>query len=145
MFDISQFKDENQFQSVLINIMAIYEMFQWSVKPAYLTQHEAIIEKYAFILKLLKSKIGNLISFKYFNFMYGPDNSPLGGRVLILEYSDLASYDEFQERLIQREDFQGFQSAWGQLINADSLRASLMSDRSRELWFKGSETEINSS
>lgn len=125
--------------------MAIYEIFQWSVKPAYLAKHEAIIEKYAFILKLLKSKIGKLVSFKYFNFMYGPDNSPLGSRVPFLEYENLTAYDEFQEKLIQREDFQGFQSAWGQLINADSLRASLMSDRSRELWFQGHETEINSS
>ena len=124
--------------------MAIYEMFTWSVKPAYISQHEAVIEKYAFILRLLKSKIGKLTSFKYFNFMYGPGSSPLGGRVLILEYDDLSSYDKFQEELIKREDFQGFQGAWGQLINGDSLRASMMSDRSRDLWFHGSNTEINS-
>lgn len=123
--------------------MAIFEMFQWSVKPAYISQHEAVIEKYAFILRLLKSKIGKLNSFKYFNFMYGPDNSPLGGRVLILEYEDIQAYDAFQEKLIQREDFQGFQSAWGQLINAGTLHASLMADRSKELWFEGKETEIN--
>lgn len=123
--------------------MAIFEMFTWSVKPAYLNQHEAVIEKYAFILRLLKSKIGKLVSFKYFNFMYGEGNSPLGGRVLILEYEDLASYDEFQEQLVKREDFQGFQSAWGQLLNPNSLRASLMADRSKDLWFHGSGTELS--
>ena len=74
--------------------------------------------------------------------MYGPDNSPLGGRVMILEYENLASYDEFQEKLIQREDFQGFQGAWGQLINANSLRATLMADRSKDLWFEGLGTKI---
>ena len=122
--------------------MAIFEQFSWSVKPSYISQHEAVIEKYAFILRLLKSKIGKLVSFKYFNFMYGPDNSPLGGRVLLLEYEDLSAYDEFQEKLIQREDFQGFQGAWGQLINANSLRASLLADRSKDLWFQGDNTEI---
>ena len=124
--------------------MPIFEMFTWSVKPTYITQHEAVIEKYAFILRLLKSKIGKLVSFKYFNFMYGPDNSPLGGRVLILEYDNLQAYDEFQEKLILREDFQGFQSAWGQLINAGTLRASLMADRAKDLWFSGTATEISS-
>ena len=123
--------------------MAIFEQFTWNVKPAYISQHEAVIEKYAFILRLLKSKIGKLVSFKYFNFMYGPDNSPLGGRVLLLEYEDLQAYDEFQEKLIQREDFQGFQSAWGQLINANSLRASLLADRSKDLWFQGENTKIS--
>ncbi len=122
--------------------MAVFEMFSWNVKPAYISQHEAVIEKYAFILRLLKSKIGKLVSLKYFNFMYGEGNSPLGGRVLILEYEDLASYDEFQDKLVNREDFQGFQSAWGQLINANSLRATLMSDRSKDLWFQGNGTEI---
>ena len=125
--------------------MAIFEQFSWSVKPSYISQHEAVIEKYAFILRLLKSKIGKLVSFKYFNFMYGPDNSPLGGRVLLLEYEDLSAYDEFQEKLIQREDFQGFQGAWGQLINANSLRASLLADRSKDLWFQGDNTEIDGS
>lgn len=124
--------------------MAIFEMFTWNVKPAYISQHEAVIDKYAFILRLLKSKIGKLVSFKYFNHMYGPNNSPLGGRVLILEYEDFASYDEFQEKLIQREDFQGFQGAWGQLINGNSLRATLLSDRSKDLWFQGLGTEITS-
>ena len=124
--------------------MPIFEMFTWSVKPTYITQHEAVIKKYAFILRLLKSKIGKLVSFKYFNFMYGPDNSPLGGRVLILEYDNLQAYDEFQEKLILREDFQGFQSAWGQLINAGTLRASLMADRAKDLWFSGTATEISS-
>lgn len=117
-------------------------MFQWSVKPAYISQHEAIIEKYAFILKLLKSKIGKLTSFKYFNFMYGEGNSPLGGRVLLLEYEDINAYDEFQEKLVVREDFQGFQSAWGQLINAGTLRASLIADRSPNLWFHGTGTDV---
>lgn len=121
--------------------MAIYEQFNWSVKPAYISQHEAIIEKYAFILRLLKSKIGKLVSLQYFNFMYGEGNSSLGGRVLILEYDSLQAYDEFQEQLIKREDFQGFQSAWGQLINPGTLRASLMADRSKDLWFN----EVNKS
>ena len=124
--------------------MSIFEMFEWSIKPAYITQHEAVIEKYAFILRLLKSKIGKLISFKYFNFMYGPSNSPLGGRVLVLEYESIQAYDEFQEKLIQREDFQGFQSAWGQLINAGTLRASLMADRSKDLWFSDEVSDITS-
>ena len=123
--------------------MAIFEQFTWNVKPAYISQHEAVIEKYAFILRLLKSKIGKLVSFKYFNFMYGPDNSPLGGRVLLLEYENLQAYDEFQEKLIQRDDFQGFQGAWGQLINANSLRASLLADRSKDLWFQGENTKIS--
>jgi len=123
--------------------MPIFEQFTWSVKPAYIRQHEAVIEKYAFILRLLKSKIGKLVSFKYFNFMYGEGNSPLGGRVLLLEYDDIQAYDEFQEKLIQREDFQGFQSAWGQLINAGTLRASLMADRSKDLWFQGANADIS--
>jgi len=122
---------------------SIFEQFTWIVKPQGLAHHEAVLEKYAFILKLLKSKIGKLKSFKYFNHMYGEGNSPLGGRMLLLEYDSLQAYDEFQETLIKREDFQGFQSAWGTLIFPETLRSSMLSDRSRELWFNGKNTEIN--
>ena len=123
---------------------SIFEQFTWTVHPRGLAHHETVMEKYAFILKLLKSKMGKLRSFRYFNHMYGEGNSPLGGRMLLLEYESLQAYDEFQEALMQREDFQGFQSAWGQLIFPETLRSSMLSDRSRQLWFNGEDTEIKS-
>ena len=121
----------------------IFEQFTWTVHPKGLNHHETIMEKYSFILKLLKSKIGKLRSFRYFNHMYGEGNSPLGGRMLLLEYESLQSYDEFQEALMKREDFQGFQSAWGTLIFPETLRSSMLSDRSRQLWFDGNGPKIS--
>jgi len=117
--------------------MAIFEQFTWTIRSGGLGAHEAVMEKYAFILKLLKSKIGKLVSFSYFSHMYGEGNSPMGGRVLLLEYDDLEAYDEFQGKLIQREDYQGFQQAWSQVILPQTLRATLLSDRSRNMWFNG--------
>ena len=122
---------------------SIFEKFSWTIKPQGLAHHETVMEKYAFILKLLKSKIGKIKSFRYFNLMYG-EGSPLGGRMLLLEYESIQAYDEFQEALMQREDFQGFQTAWGQLIYPETLRSSLLSDRSRQLWFNGEGTETKS-
>ncbi|MHA2365439.1 MAG: hypothetical protein ACXAC7_15895 [Candidatus Hodarchaeales archaeon] len=124
--------------------MAIFEKFSWQTHPKLLAEHEAVMEKYAFILKLLKSKIGKLVSFRYFSHMYGEGNSPLGGRMLLLEYESLQSYDEFQEKLIKREDYQGFQSAWSQVILPHTLRATLLSDRARGIWFNGQGTNVES-
>lgn len=122
--------------------MAVFEMFSWTVHPRVVAEHESVIEKYAFILKLLKSKIGLLQSFRYFSHMYGGDISPLGGRYLLLEYESLGAYDKFQEKLLEREDFQGFQKTWGQLILPETLRSTLLSDRSRDWWFGGEGTEV---
>lgn len=124
--------------------MAIFEQFNWTILPRFAAQHETVMDKYAFILKLLKSKIGKLESFSYFNFMYGEGNSPLGGRMLLLEYESLQAYDEFQTKLMKREDFQGFQGAWSQLIFPETLRSTLLSDRNRSLWFNGKDKEIQS-
>ena len=124
--------------------MAIFEQFTWTIRSGGLGPHESVMEKYAFILKLLKSKIGKLVSFSYFSHMYGHNNSPMGGRMLLLEYDDLEAYDEFQEKLIQREDYQGFQQAWSQVILPQTLRATLLSDRSRDMWFNGKETKVES-
>lgn len=124
--------------------MAIFEQFTWVTHPRGMAEHEAVMEKYAFILKLLKSKIGKLVSFSYFSHMYGEGNSPLGGRMLLLEWDDLRAYEEFQEKLIQREDYQGFQQAWAQVILSHTLRSTLLSDRSRNMWFNGKGTEVKS-
>ncbi|MHA2101884.1 MAG: hypothetical protein ACW981_00540 [Candidatus Hodarchaeales archaeon] len=123
--------------------MAIFEVFNWTTIPQLATEHEAVIDKYMFVLKLLKTKIGKLISLRYFSQAYGGDNSPLGGRTLMLEYENFKEYEEFQEELAKREDYQGFQQAWGKLIIPSSLRASIMTDRARNSWFSGNGTEIN--
>ena len=122
--------------------MAIFEVFNWTCIPQVAAEHEAIIDKYLFILKLLKTKIGKLISARYFSHAYGENNSPLGGRVLILEYEDMTAYEAFQSALSTREDYQGFQKAWGQVIIPSTLRASLWVDRNRNAWFAGQGTEI---
>ena len=118
----------------------MFEVFNWTANTLALPQHESVISKYMFILKLLKTKIGKLQSVKYFSQAYGGDSSPLGGRTLMLEYDDFKAYEEFQVELSKREDFQGFQQAWGKLILPSTLRAQIWSDRNRNEWID-SDTE----
>ena len=75
--------------------MAMFEVFNWTANTLALPQHESVISKYLFVLKLLKTKIGKLQSVRYFSQAYGGDSSPLGGRTLMLEYDDFKSYEEF--------------------------------------------------
>lgn len=123
--------------------MAVFESFTWTTIPQLTAEHEAMLNKYMFVLKLLKTKIGKLVSVRYFSQGYGGDQSPLGGRMLMLEYENFRSYEEFQEELAKREDYQGFQQAWGKVIIPSSLRSSIHFDRDRNSWFSGKGTEVN--
>ena len=121
--------------------MAIFEVYTWTAVPAFAAEHEAVIDKYLFLLKLLKSKIGKLISLRYLSAGFGRGN-PLGGRILIMEYENFGAYEEFQNELVKREDYQGFQRAWSKLIIPSTLHAQLWMDRNRGAWFSGKGTEI---
>jgi len=109
--------------------------------PDLAAHHEAVVEKYLFILKLLKTKMGKISSVKYFSHGYG-DGNPMGGRILMVEYLSFHDYEEFQEALAKRDDYQGFQAAWSKLILPSTLKSSIWFDRSRSSWFSGQGTEV---
>ena len=121
--------------------MAIFEIFKWTAVPVYAAEHEAVIDKYIFILKLLKTKIGKLVSLRYLSAGFGAGN-PLGGRILMAEYENFTAYEEFQNELVKREDYQGFQQVWGKLIIPSTLHGQIWVDRNRSTWFTGQGTEI---
>ena len=81
-------------------------------------------------------------AFLFTSFQVGPVKKMRG--ILLLEYESLQAYDEFQEKLVKREDYQGFQSAWSQVILPHTLRSSLLSDRARGIWFNGQGTNVES-
>jgi len=101
-------------------LMGIWYIETWTVSKGKVEEHDEVVKKWiSYIIKKFK------IQTRFFNKMFGP----MGGRVGILEFENLAEFENFVKISYKDEESTKFRAEWRSYIDPGSWKGFFWRER----------------